>query len=345
MAAKVKLPKYVYYKGGGRHKTKTLWFERQGWTTVKFQNQDPKSAEFFAEYASMMRGEREERTLADERDSRRTFRKLIRSYEKSVRYTKLADSTRPAYDRVLRALLKIMPEVDPRKIRRKDVIRLRDANADKPRFANYCVQVMRILMEHSIDIGWTDTNHAKGVKLFPPSKAKRLPWPPALVDEFRKVAGPRELLVFELLLGTGQRIGDVLDMQWHEITEGGIYVVQNKTGKHLWVPFGTRLLTLLGNTQKQSMFIVSNPRGDGKWTYDGAQKAIIKIRNKIGAEKYDIHSLRYSAASELMMAGCSVDEIAAITGQTEQMVNHYTAAVKQKALANSARAALERTQY
>jgi integrase len=298
MAAKVKLPKYVYYKGGGRHKAKTLWFERQGWTTAKFQNQDPTSAEFFAEYASMMRGEREERTLADERDSRRTFRKLIR-----------------------------------------------DANADKPRFANYCVQVMRILMEHAIDIGWTDTNHAKGVKLFPPSKAKRLPWPPALVDEFRKVAGPRELLVFELLLGTGQRIGDVLDMQWHEIAEGGIYVVQNKTGKHLWVPFGTRLLTLLGNTQKQSMFIVTNPSGDGKWTYDGAQKAIIKIRNKIGAEKYDIHSLRYSAASELMMAGCSVDEIAAITGQTEQMVNHYTAAVKQKALANSARAALERTQY
>ena len=342
MGKKKSLPKYVYLKGGSTHATKTVWFEKRGWPSHKFINQDTNSPEFYAEYAAAIRGEFAQRRPEATPSNKRSFSKLVASYVKSHRYTKLAQSTARKYDQVLRKIDETIGNSDPSTLRRKDVIRMRDAFAEKPRFANYCVQVMRILMEHAIDIGWVDTNHAKGVKLFPPSKEKRLPWPPALVDEYRKAAGPRELLLFELLLGTGQRIGDVLDMQWHEIVEGGVWVVQNKTGKRLWVPFGQRLLTLLSNTQKQSMFIITNPRGDGQWTYNGAEKAMRKIRNQIGAEKYDIHSLRYTAASEMAVAGCNDEEIAAVTGQTLEMVKHYTAAVRQKVQATRALAARER---
>ena len=339
MGKKKQLPPHVYLKG---RINKYLYFEKRGWPTIKFQTQDADHPNFYAEYAAIMRGEFAKRPLEATTSDRQTFAKLIASYEKSHRYTKLATSTARKYDQVLRQIEKSIGKGDPKNLRRKDVIKMRDAFAEKPRFANYCVQVIRILMEHAIDIGWVDTNHAKGVKLFPPSKDKRLPWPPAMVDEFRKAAGPRELLLFELLLGTGQRIGDVLDMQWHEIVEGGVWVVQNKTGKRLWVPFGQRLLTLLGNTQKQSLFIITNPRGDGQWTYNGAEKAMRKIRNQIGAEKYDIHSLRYTAASEMAVAGCDDEEIAAVTGQTLEMVKHYTAAVRQKVQATRALAARER---
>jgi len=47
----------------------------------------------------------------------------------------------------------------------------------------------------------------------------------------------RALLIFELCLGTGQRIGDVRKMRWSDIEEGGINVRQGKTGKDLWIPF------------------------------------------------------------------------------------------------------------
>ena len=339
MAKKKQLPKHVYYKG---RIGKSLWFEKRGWPTIKFQNQDATSPAFYAEYAAILRGEFEKRPLEATTSDRRTFNKLIASYEKSHRYKKLAASTRKPYDRVLRMLERTIGNGDPKNLRRKDVIQMRDALSDKPRFADYSVQVTRILMEHAIDIGWVDTNHAKGVKLLGPTRNKRLPWPPATVDTFREVAGPRELLLFELLLGTGQRIGDVLDMKWHEIVEGGVWVVQNKTGKRLWIPFGQRLLTLLANTPKRSLHIVTNAAGDGPWTYDGAQNAIHKIRKKIGAEAYDIHSLRYTAASEMALAGCDDEEIAAVTGQTLQMVKHYTAAVRQKILATRAGAARER---
>ena len=38
------------------------------------------------------------------------------------------------------------------------------------------------------------------------------------------------------------------------------------------------------------------------------------VRKQIGAEAYDIHALRYAAAAHLAAAGCTDDEIKAITG-------------------------------
>ena len=48
------------------------------------------------------------------------------------------------------------------------------------------------------------------------------------------------------------------------------------------------------------------------------------------------HGLRKSAAMKLAEAGCTDAEIAAITGQTRQIVKYYTKGVDQKRLAMSA---------
>ena len=338
MAKKQQLPKHVYLKG---RINKYLYFEKRGWPTIKFKNQDANHPDFYAEYAAIIRGEFK-RPIEATTNDKRNFNKLIESYRNSYRYKKLAPSSLGMYDRALKFFEEKIGNGNPKNIRRKDVINMRDSQSHRPRFGDSLVQVIRVLLEHAIDMDWVDTNHAKGVKLIGPTKQARQPWPSALVDEFRKVADPRTLLLFELLLGTGQRIGDVLEMQWQEISEGGVYVTQNKTGTLLWIPFGARLLTLLGNTKKQSMFIVTKPSGDGPWTYNGAEKAIKKYRKLIGADKYDIHSLRYTAASEMALAGSTDEEIASVTGQTLEMVQHYTKAVRQKANAIKALAARER---
>ncbi|WP_370584775.1 integrase [Paracoccus sp. IB05] len=56
------------------------------------------------------------------------------------------------------------------------------------------------------------------------------------------------------------------------------------------------------------------------------------MREAIGAEKYDIHGLRYAAAAELAVAGCSDELIASITGyKTSAMVAKYAGPARQKA--------------
>jgi integrase len=225
-----------------------------------------------------------------------------------------------------------MGDANPAAMKRKDVIRLRDANATKAYFANYSLRVLRVLMEHCVDLGWCETNPAKGVSEIKTEKAGRDPWPLDALDAYRSNCplGTRERLVMELCVGTGQRIGDVLEMRWSDIQDCAFVIRQNKTGKELWVPIMPELQAALNAASRHSLFILTNERGTNRWSYRGASQAVRNVRERIGAIDYDIHSWRYNAACELVEAGCSDDLVAAVTGQSPAMVLHYTKKVRQK---------------
>ncbi len=93
-----------------------------------------------------------------------------------------------------------MGDRNPARMQRKDVIRLRDANAEKAYFANYSLRVLRVLMEHCVDLGWRDNNPARCVPEFKTENTDRAPWPRELLDIYRAICplGTRERLVMEL---------------------------------------------------------------------------------------------------------------------------------------------------
>ncbi len=57
----------------------------------------------------------------------------------------------------------------------------------------------------------------------------------------------------------------------------------------------------------------------------------MKVRKKIGAEGYDIHSLRYTTAAELAVLGLSDEVIMSITGHsTVAMIARYAGPARQR---------------
>lgn len=314
---KRQLPPHVYDKKGA------LYFQRRGYPTVRIQAAQG-TAEFHAEYARMLAGERPIYA------GPRTFAALVKDYRMSQRFKRLAIRTALDYDKVLAWITDKLGPLPVDRMQRKDVIRAQSANASTVRFANYIVQVLRVLFEHAIDLGWRKDNPAKGVALIKSDAAPREAWPQDKIDAFRATATGRALLIFELCLGTGQRIGDVLRMRWSDIEGGGVNVTQGKTGARLWVPFTARLQEVLAQTPKVGVTVCA--WGMGKPTsYRGAADLVMAVRKQIGAEDYDIHALRYSAASELAEAGCSDAVIQAVTGhQTSAMVAKYAGAARQK---------------
>ena len=284
----------------------------------------PGSKEFALEYAALLNGAQPVPT------SGKTFSSLVTSYERSQRYRNLAPRTARDYDKVLTWVRKKLGPLPVDSIRRKDMIRARDANAETVRFANYIVQVVRILLEHAIDIGWRDDNPAKGVSLLKSDAPAWQPWPPEKIEAFRENANGRALLIFELCLGTGQRIGDVLKMRWSDINGDTINVIQGKTGTVLWVPFTAPLRNLIADTPKIGSTICAWGRGKPS-SYRSAHELVMNVRKKIGAVEYDLHELRYSAAAELAVLGCSDELIMAVTGhQTRAMVARYAGSARQK---------------
>jgi len=306
---------------------KTYWyFERMGERTAL---PDPEAPDFLVRYAEAKKGRKP-------LPAKRSFSVLTASYKRSYRFEKLASRTRKEYDNCLMYFNDKMGKLDPSKMQRRHVIQMQMDNADKIRWANYLVQVIRVLFEHAIDLGWIERNPAKGVSLLKSKTPPRKPWPVDLIEAYRQKADGRALLIFELCLGTGQRIGDVRKMRWSDIEDGGINVRQGKTGKDLWIPFTSQLATVLDQTPRTGLFILSQPDSQPV-SYRAAAFAVMKVRKEIGAEEYDIHALRHTTASELAALGLSDDLIMAVTGHTSRAsVVRYAGAARQKARAQVA---------
>lgn len=274
-----------------------------------------------------------------------TIAHVIDRYERSPEFERLADRTKRDYLKLLGFLRDKIGRHEPKNIKRHHVITWRDTWAKtSPHRANYRLRVLRIVLERAIDYGLleTDKNAAKGVSEVDYDKKTRDAWPEALVVAARGAAEGRTELLLELLLGTGQRIGDVLEMKWSDFDGEAINVRQNKTATKLWIPAPQTLLRALGAASRHSVFILTNHQGTGPWSYRGAHDAMMKLRKAIGAEAYDIHSLRYTATAELARVGLDDSQIMAITGhKTNRMVELYAGPERQKARARAALVARE----
>lgn len=331
-SVKKELPKYIYRRGRNRH----VYFYRFG--KNHRIHAEPGTAEFHAEYALLlMKG----RPAAPNR----TVKGLITKYIESDRWHTLSKHTRTGYTRHFRYLEEKIGHIDPTTLRTVHVYEMRDSLKATPTDANRKVGALATLLAHGIRIGWLDRNVAQGVMQLKGIRPPRQPWPVEKIEAFRKAADPQALLVFDLLLGTGQRIADVLKMRWSDLDGAGIAVKQSKTGALLYVPLTRTLSQTLSRAPKRGLTIVSQENGRSVG-YNLAWKWIMDTRKleSVQAEAWDIHSLRHSAASEIAaLPGMTTEHVMAITGhKSSAMVHHYAGAAAQKARAQEAQSAREK---
>jgi integrase len=318
------LPAYVYAKGARGY----LYFCRRGAKPIRMLCQ-PGTADFAVEYARLMKG-----TLPT---PNRTIKKLVAHYLDSPKWAKLAKNTQKSYRRHFTYFEETIGSIDPATIRRVHVLAMRDSLADKPTDASRKIGALSVLMEHAIDIDWikrSNGNPAINVSKLAGLRPPREPWPADKIAAFRAAADPRTLLIFELLIGTGQRIGDVLAMQWAHLSADGISVAQEKTDARLTIPLTDRLAALLDATPRRGAHIVTQDNGKPV-SYNLAWKDFMAVRDAVGARAWDIHCLRHTAASEVAaLPGMSIEHVRAITGHsTDAMARLYAGAAMQKSRA------------
>ena len=269
-----------------------------------------------------------------------SLRDLISRYRASPDYKRLAPATRESYLRYMRVLEESVPNTDVAAIDRAWIYDVRDAMADTPRAADLMVSLLSILMGFAVDRGMRENNPAQQVKKLRGGKSYK-PWPDVAVERFRAGANPRMVWAVELALYTGQRLSDVLAMQWNHIADGLISVAQQKTGERLQIPIHPDLAAVLEAIPRVGMRIVH--REDGRaYTRSGFSALFRRERDRLGLRGLQFHGLRHTAAVRLAEAGCTDRELMAILGhRTTEMVTRYTRGAEQKRLAKSAIARLE----
>jgi integrase len=223
-------------------------------------------------------------------------------------------------------------------VRAKHVLELRDAFADTPRKADHLVSMLSTIIAWGIPRDYAEVNPCREIgKLF--DSDGWMPWDWQDIEYAATHLKPHLWHAAALALYTGQRLDDTLHMVWSAIKQGEISVVQSKTRKRLWIPLHRELQAILENIPKCSVQILTNSRGKtwssgfkAAWQAEMNKATFANFRER----RLVFHGLRKSAVVMLLESGCTDAEVSAITGQSREMVTHYSIMVNQRKLARAA---------
>ena len=166
-------------------------------------------------------------------------------------------------------------------------------------------------------------------------------WTDAEIAQFEAQypIGTKPRLALALLLYTGQRRSDVVKMGRQHIRDGVLTVKQQKTGATLAIPVHADLRAVLDATPSAQLTFLVTATGKPY----GGNAFSAQFRNwcdAAGLPKHcKPHGLRKAACRRLAEAGCSGNEIMAISGHaTLKELVRYTKAADQARLARNAMA-------
>jgi integrase len=172
-------------------------------------------------------------------------------------------------------------------------------------------------------------------------------WSEAQIAKFEAThaIGTKARLAFALLLYTGQRRSDVIQMGWHNVHDDVLTIDQQKTEgneqAHLEIPLHPKLREIIEATPTVGMktFLVTHL--GRAYTAPGFGNWFRELCDAAGCEDVSAHGLRKATARRLAEIGCTAHQIAAITGHaTLKEVQRYTSAADRKRMAREAMAKL-----
>lgn len=261
----------------------------------------------------------------------------------------LAANTRKNYLRQMRLITERLGDIPLEGITRKVLVEYLETVPGTAPLRRVSRNVWLNLFSLAIARGFAKDNPAAGL-ILPSSPRRTQLWMPDDITAWlgfceTDPGGPRWRILFMLLLYTGQRIGDVLAMSWADYDGDYIKVVeQEKTGAKVDV-YCHRTLKAELEAWRLSQRVMGPTiltRYDGqKLSYNRVRNRATEILKAIGRPYLQLRDLRRTAATTLAEAGCTVPQIAAITGHSIERCQRIldTYVVRTRA---TARAAIEK---
>jgi integrase len=259
------------------------------------------------------------------------------AYRQSPEWLGLAEATRRTYSVYLRDIERLQNEPVER-ITRRILLGLRDAIA-ATRGAGASTGFLRTasaLFGWAVERQWIEHSPAHRIRSLP---GGHLPAWSADQADAAIAALPEPLRrVVVLALYTGQRRGDLIALPWTAYDGSTIKLRQQKTGARMTIPVHPNLKVELDawRSAATSTMILTTAHGL-PWKPQHVSHMLPIAMERIGLPPLNVHGLRKLAAARLADAGCSMHEIAAITGHRSlSMVQLYTASADQERLAGAA---------
>jgi integrase len=325
-------PKYVHGYVD-RHGRPRFYFRRAGFKRVRLPGL-PWSPEFMEAYQAAL-DETPRVEIGAGRTVARTVNAVVIGYFGSAAFQNLARASQRHYRGIIERFRCEHGDKRIATLERRNVIAMLDAKARTPAAARDFLGCLRVLIRYAIDIGLRDSDPTLGVKTTKQKGDGFRTWLEQDIATFQShyPVGTKPRLALELLLHTAQRRADVIRLGPQHVRDGVISVRQQKTGKTLVIPVSPALVAALEATpSKHLTFLVTE---DGKpFEAMAFTKWFRRCCDAAGLSGYSAHGLRKAACRRLAEAGCSANEIAAISGHASlREVERYTRAADQARMA------------
>lgn len=296
---------------------------------------DPASMQFGGAYASAL-ASRTKRAQTEY-----TVAKMAREYQGSATFANLAENTRKAYNAQLPKIIDHWGDFPVDKLEPSYVREVIEASAWATGTSNAVTAVLGALYTWGRKNAKASVVPTKDIgRVKPPGHP---PWPEDVLTAGLAASDGLVRLAVHVMYFTGLRIGDALKLRWRDIGDDGVItVIPQKTShakdgpKTLYIPLSAELKVELDATPKRTLTILPRTNSaEQELTQARLRKDLQAFTRALGVETVP-HGLRKNAVNSLLLAGCSIAETAAITGQTYQVVEHYAAQINRRKLAGAA---------
>lgn len=297
------------------------WYAWKGGPRLEGQ---PGSPEFVASYNAAVAARKTPKT--------NNLAGLVQRYRGSPEFNRNAETTKAEWRRWLKRIEEAeiatlsWEALNDREVR-SDLMEWRDTFADRPRTADYAVQVLSRVLGWSKDRGLLKENHMLGVATLSRANHADQIWTDEEIAAFCAVASPEVGRALRLACYTGLRRADLIALTWDDVGE---LVIVKPTSKSRGQKVATVVLIdeakqVLAEIEHKTGHVLLNTRGQ-PWNEDGLENRIIKFKKEAKVQKR-LHDARGTFATRLRLAGLTKDDIATQMGwegdKVERILNRY----------------------
>ena len=269
------------------------------------------------------------------------FRDFVEGEWKTARYDRLKPSGRKRIDSALRSqLLPKFGSLPLDRITRSRVNRWFDQySRSAPGGANRVLNVLSTILNHAIVCGHIATNPARSVRWNPRRKMTRF----LSREEIRRLHAVLDACVAErpvhapaadiirLLLLTGCRRGEIENLQWREVGEDVLELMDSKTGPRTVFLSPKAKAIIERQPRLGSPWVFPSPVNREKPRSAGSLDRLWRmVRKQAGIEDVRLHDLRHSVASQAVLKGVPLPVVARLLGHSQVSMTLRYAHVAEK---------------
>jgi integrase len=299
------------------------------------------SAEFNRAYEQALAGALPAADIGAARTIAGSVNAMIVGYLSSAAFGQLAPASQQQYRRIFEELRHKHGDRSIATLERRHVVLMLEAKAATPAMARNLLRCLRLLVQHAIKLGARQDDPTSGLRVKMPKTDGFRTWSEEDITAFEAAypIGTKPRLALALLLGTALRASDAVRVGRSHVRNSAICgIVQQKTGTPLPpIPISADLAAAINAAAPTEHVVFLLNEHGRSFTAKAFGEWFSAQCERIGLKGLSAHGLRKAACRRLAEAGCSANEIAALSGHKSlNEVARYTRAADQARMVRNA---------